>query len=38
MEHKSFYELMKPKRKHVHKYALKHLYPNFWKKTDEKII
>lgn len=38
MEHKSFYELMKPKRKQVHKYSLKHIYPAFWKKTDEKIM
>lgn len=29
---------MKPKRKHVHKYSLKNIYPNFWKKADEKII
>lgn len=29
---------MKPKRKHTHKYPLKHIYPNFWKKADEKII
>lgn len=28
---------MKPKRKHVHKYSLKHIYPDFWKKSDEKI-
>lgn len=38
LEHKSFYELMKPKRKPVHKYSLKHIYPTFWKKVDEKII
>lgn len=28
---------MKPKRKPVHKYALKHIYPAIWKKSDEKI-
>ena len=28
---------MKPKRKHVHKYSLKHIYPDFLKKSDEKI-
>lgn len=28
---------MKPKRKHVHKYPLKHIYPAIWKKADEKI-
>ena len=38
MEHKSFYELMKPKRKSVHKYILKNFYPQCWKKADEKVI
>ena len=38
MEHKSFYELMKPKRKGTQKYGLKNIYPPCWKKADEKII
>ena len=38
MEHKSFYELMKPKRKTSQKSSIKNFYPQIWKKADDKII
>ncbi len=38
MEHKSFYELMKPKRKTSTKPSIKNFYPSLWKKSDDKII
>ncbi len=38
MEHKSFYELMKPKRKTTNKPSIKNFYPTLWKKSDDKII
>lgn len=38
MEHKSFYDLMKPKRKTTSKPSIKNFYPQLWKKSDDKII
>lgn len=38
MEHKSFYDLMKPKRKATSKPSIKNFYPQLWKKSDDKII
>lgn len=38
MEHKSFYDLMKPKRKATTKPSIKNFFPQLWKKSDDKII
>lgn len=37
-KHRSFYELMKPKKKHKNVYNIKNLFPIIWKKVDDHII
>jgi len=37
-KHKSFYEIMKPKKKHKNVNNIKNLYPALWKKDDEKVF
>jgi len=37
-KHKSFYELMKPKKKHKNVSNIKNLFPIIWKKADDKIL
>ena len=34
-KHRSFYELMKPKKKHKNSYTIKCTFPTIWKKVDD---
>ena len=37
-KHKSFYESMKPKKKHKNIFNIKNVFPIIWKRVDDKVI
>ncbi len=37
-KHRSFYELMKPKKKHKNVYNIKNFFPMVWRKVDDHIF